>query len=339
MSSRKVAWFEQSPGLNGESSGLSEILKSQYLNRADITCFSEKFNPEFHEFETGVFFISKRDDFSWIPGVDSIASRSFVFESSETFDGGEPLPLLFDGFSSCDKVFLTSVSQTSQFNSLGAKRGWPQGYYLPFPVSALYPTGERELQRRPFEKEVISLGFAGGIGLEGRIHKILPALRDFLRSSSRKLRFYWMLRESEVEEAMCLLSEFSIDSYELIVGKTAKNWLKVLDTVDMCFHTSYSVFQFSPLFMPLSLSQGKIVIVSDVFDGSHLPPGVAFKVKPGYSESKEILRILENSFSLSSGHFEEMARAAVAYSSDWHSLSSVSSDFASLALSLGSSRV
>lgn len=338
MSSRKVAWFEQSPGLKGQSSGLSEILKSQYLEQADITCFSERSAPDFHQFDTGVFFISKRDDFSWIPSIDAISSRSFVFESSETFDGGEPLPLLFDRFTSCDKVFLTSVSQTSQFNTLGAKRNWPQAYYLPFPISAYSSISRSDLQREAFQNEAIPLGFAfaGGVGLEGRIHKILPALRGFSSGSSREFRFHWMLCESEVEEAMCLLSEFSIDSFELVVGKNANNWLKVLETVDLCFHTSYSVFQFSPLFLPLSLSQGKIVIVNDIFDGGHLPPGVALKVKPGFGESNQILQILENSFSSGPGDFGEMARSAVAYADDWHSLGSVSSDFASLALGIAS---
>jgi hypothetical protein len=154
---------------------------------------------------------------------------------------------------------------------------------LPIPVKA-----PRQIPARV--GDMLRLASASVTGIEGRMHKVLPALRTL--SSPWKLT--WMIGSEEVRAAEELVEEFGLSSsVRIVAGRTAESWRSILVESDVALHLHASVFGRLAPFAQISLSMGVPTVVSLAAQGEDFPESAVFHVVPGSHEGRQVREIAE----------------------------------------------
>lgn len=156
-----------------------------------------------------------------------------------------------------------------------------KSYYLPLPVSDKIPLSVDKSSRR--------ILLASPPRIEYRIHKILEALSSLVEP----FEFVWLLAPEEEARARELLQEFKLSSARLILERNPKRFAAELNTARVTLHPLFSVFgQLGP-YVPQSLMAGVPVILSNFAQADYIPDSIAFKIRPGETEARELRLVLD----------------------------------------------
>jgi hypothetical protein len=185
-------------------------------------------------------------------------------------------------------VFFSSSWARNEYRRMVSARlespgGTHPAEVLPVPVKIASPVTARS-------GHVFQIAAACATGMEGRIHKVLPALREL----SVSWELTWMVGTQEVSEAEELVREFGVSSSVRIVsGRTAESWRSILSSADLALHLHASVFGRLAPFAQISLSMGVPTVVSFAAQGEDFPESAAFHVVPGSHEGRQVREIAE----------------------------------------------
>ncbi|RMD88119.1 MAG: hypothetical protein D6808_00240 [Candidatus Dadabacteria bacterium] len=163
---------------------------------------------------------------------------------------------------------------------LGRDLPIPNIFYLPHPVSY-----------RPEQENAIGTlkaAFCGSTELEGRAHKVLPAIKK------EGFNLIWMIKRSEKEKAEDLLREFGVSDVDLITGKSPARWREVVSKASVAIHTHFSAYGGLGPYPYISLSQGVPIVTCDFAEGESLPDDIAIKINPGRYEGSQLSQALES---------------------------------------------
>ncbi|MEY4701695.1 MAG: hypothetical protein RL326_1882 [Pseudomonadota bacterium] len=154
---------------------------------------------------------------------------------------------------------------------------------LPIPVSV-------ETGARSRTEDVLRIASASVTGIEGRMHKVLPALRGL----SMPWALAWMVAPEEAPAARELVEEFGVSSsVRIVAGRTAETWRSILAESDVALHLHASVFGRLAPFAQISLSMGVPTVVSFAAQGEDFPESAVLHVVPGSHEGRQIREIAE----------------------------------------------
>jgi hypothetical protein len=154
---------------------------------------------------------------------------------------------------------------------------------LPIPVKASATLSARA-------GDVLRLASASVTGIEGRMHKVLPALRTL----SSPWNLTWMVGPEEARAAEELVGEFGLSSsVKIVTGRTTENWCSIVAESDVALHLHASVFGRLAPFAQISLSMGVPTIVSFAAQGEDFPDSAVFHVVPGSHEGRQVREIAE----------------------------------------------
>lgn len=138
--------------------------------------------------------------------------------------------------------------------------------------------------------DVLRIACASVTGIEGRMHKVLPALRGL----SVPWALTWMVAPEESRAAQELVEEFGISSWVRIVARrTVECWQSILGKSDLALHLHASVFGRLAPFAQISLSMGVPTVVSFAAQGEDFPESAVFHVVPGSHEGRQVKEIAE----------------------------------------------
>jgi hypothetical protein len=154
---------------------------------------------------------------------------------------------------------------------------------LPIPVSVDTASQSRT-------EDILRIASASVTGIEGRMHKVLPALRGL----SLRWGLTWMVAPEEARAAQELVEEFGISSsVRIISGRTAESWRSIVAESDLALHLHASVFGRLAPFAQISLSMGVPTVVSFAAQGEDFPESAVFHVVPGSHEGRQVKEIAE----------------------------------------------
>lgn len=197
-------------------------------------------------------------------------------------------PRLFREVSLCPIVLFSSQWAHREFsrmtsNRLEAEEGGHHAEVLQIPVQA--PHGR---QKRA-QGETFTVACTSVAGIEGRMHKVLPALKAL----STPWNLLWMVDYNEVDAARALAAEFGMppDSYEIFSPSSSAQWSAVVQNADCALHLHTSVFGHLAPYVQISLAYGCPVITMQSGQGEDIPDSVACKVVPGTHESAQLTEI------------------------------------------------
>jgi len=127
-------------------------------------------------------------------------------------------------------------------------------------------------------------------GIEGRSHKLLPALKQL----KVPWQLTWMVNESERGTALDVAREFGLeDRIELISPRTCESWERIVQASDLALHLHTSPFGHLTPYVQISLATGTPTAVSYAAQGEDFPADVVFHVEPGLHESTQLRAICE----------------------------------------------
>ncbi len=154
---------------------------------------------------------------------------------------------------------------------------------LPIPVKV-------ETVARAHTGDVLRIASASVSGIEGRMHKVLPALRGL----SIPWALTWMVAPEESRAAQELVEEFGVSSsVRIICGRSAESWRSIVAESDLALHLHASVFGRLAPFAQISLSTGIPTVVSFAAQGEDFPESAVFHVVPGAHEGRQVREIAE----------------------------------------------
>lgn len=147
------------------------------------------------------------------------------------------------------------------------------------------------VNREDRQKELFTISTLSVPGIEGRMHKVLPVLREL----DFPWKLVWMLDHSERERADSLIREFGIseDKVVFLSSREDKVWSDVVSESDVALHLHTSPFGHLAPFIQRSLLAGCPSVVALSAQGEDFPSDVVFGVTPGTHESMQLRLILE----------------------------------------------
>jgi hypothetical protein len=171
-------------------------------------------------------------------------------------------------------------------NRLEACEGGHVAELLPVPVSA----NPGRTQQTSRNSEVVSVACASVTGIEGRAHKLLPALRGL----PFPWRLRWMVDAEELPTAEALVREFGIeaDKVEFVVPRSPDAWVTLVQKSDLALHLHTSTFGHLSPYLQLTLAEGCPAVVARSAQGEDFPSDVVFQIVPGVHEATELQVVL-----------------------------------------------
>lgn len=218
-------------------------------------------------------------------------------------------PRLYREISLCPVVLFSSDWAHREFsrmtsNRLEAEEGGHHAEVLQVPVSFDGRTPGHA------KGEVFTIACASVTGIEGRSHKVLPALRRL----EGAWKLIWMVDHDEQAAAEALAFEYGLspERYEVRSPRSPELWGSIVQEADCALHVHTSVFGHLAPYMQISLANRCPVIVAQSGQGEDIPDTVAFHIIPGTHESSqliEIFRVLQGKDALNFGvHGHEYVR-------------------------------
>lgn len=136
----------------------------------------------------------------------------------------------------------------------------------------------------------IRIASASVPGIEGRSHKLLPALAGLKAT----WRLTWMVDDSERDSALAVAREFGVeDRIDLVAPRSWESWEKIVGESDVALHLHTSPFGHLAPFVQISLAAGTPTVVSFAAQGEDFPADTVFHVVPGLHELVQLRAILE----------------------------------------------
>jgi len=201
-------------------------------------------------------------------------------------------PRVYREASLCPVVLFSSQWARDEFsrmtsNRIEATSGAHRAGVLHIPLDESLVKSGVELRG----KETLRIASATVTGLEGRMHKVLPALRRV----SGEWSLTWMLDPHEVEAAQALVKEFGINEARITYAspRSPERWASIVRESDLALHLHVSTFGHLAPYVQLSMVLQCPVIVARAAQGEDLPENVAFHIIPGMHEAAQFLGIVE----------------------------------------------
>lgn len=136
----------------------------------------------------------------------------------------------------------------------------------------------------------LSIAVASTPAIEGRMHKILPALR----SLKLPWNLTWMVAADEAWGAEELAREFGVSSsVHIVAGRSSDMWESIVSSSDVALHLHASVFGRLAPYVQISMSMGVPAIVSLAAQGEDFPKTAVFHVVPGTHEGEQVREIIQ----------------------------------------------
>jgi len=136
----------------------------------------------------------------------------------------------------------------------------------------------------------LSLAAASTPAIEGRMHKILPALRRL----DVPWKLTWMVAADEAWGAEELAREFGVSSsVHVVVGRSPEVWGAIVSSSDVALHFHASVFGRLAPYAQISMSMGVPTLVSLAAQGEDFPETSVFHVVPGTHEGEQAREIVK----------------------------------------------
>jgi hypothetical protein len=197
-------------------------------------------------------------------------------------------PRLFREVSLCPVVLFSSRWAHQEFsrmtsNRLEAEEGGHSAEVLEIPVETTHGGQRRK------HGEIFTVACALVTGIEGRMHKVLPALKAL----PVPWKLIWMVDDNDSGAAQALAAEFGLssDSYEVVASASPTLWSSIVQGADCALHLHTSVFGHLAPYVQISLTYGCPVIAMQSGQGEDIPDSVACKVIPGTHESAQLMEI------------------------------------------------
>ncbi len=170
----------------------------------------------------------------------------------------------------------------------------------------------------------LRIGFSGGARMGARSHSLFTAISQL--SDPSLVQVVWMIRdERDRLRAAKLRAEFSTVQIEIVSNRTPQRWSELLQSLDLCVHMHFGMFERVGPYLPLSLGAGLPCIVSEEC-ADWLPREIALFVRPGETEIGELRAMLDEILA-GSALTNELAKD---YVRDSHSPSIVQQEFSVL---------
>jgi hypothetical protein len=151
--------------------------------------------------------------------------------------------------------------------------------YLPVPVEV---TQRRRSEQKDGSLQVVT---AAAVGLEGRAHIFLPALKAL----KGRWHLVWMIDAAEQQRAARLLEEFGLTSeVSLVVGRSPQRWSKLIDSADIALHLHNYFFGHLAPYLQISLEAAVPCVTLRAIGGVDFPESAVWTVVPGRSEAQQI---------------------------------------------------
>jgi hypothetical protein len=156
--------------------------------------------------------------------------------------------------------------------------------YLPVPIEATQRSRKSRTTEVPLR--VVT---AAGVGLEGRSHTFLPALK----AAQGTWDLLWMIDACEQQRAESLLEEFKVQhEVSLVVGRSPQAWSRMVDSADVALHLHNYFFGHLAPYLQISLEAGVPCVTLRAIGGVDFPESAVWTVVPGHAESKQISEAL-----------------------------------------------
>lgn len=193
-----------------------------------------------------------------------------------------------------------------------------RSYRVPVPVEH---RGIRIERQR--DLSALRICYPGAPRIEDRCHKVLAAVAEL----PERMKFTWLIREDEEQEARGKLNEYQITAAELVVGRTAERWREIVSRSDLALHPRFSVFGSSSPYLEISLMHGLPVITTKFGSGEFLPRDLVFGLSTGDSESVQMREII---LALAADRVTINRGAIAAYAEELHSAPAVAGELAKI---------
>jgi hypothetical protein len=168
-------------------------------------------------------------------------------------------------------------------NRLEAEDGGHCAEVLQVPVQLQDLVGARQ------PDGVFRVACASVTGIEGRGHKLFPALR----SLPGAWKLIWMVDHEEQAAALALAREYGVspERLELQSPRSPEVWSSIVQQADCALHLHTSVFGHLAPYVQISLAQGRPVMVAQSGQGEDISQRVAFQIVPGAHEASQLLEV------------------------------------------------
>lgn len=197
-------------------------------------------------------------------------------------------PRAFRETSLCPVVLFSSQWARNEFKQMVSNRlesinGMHFSSVVPVPVSNIDSF-------KPRSQEMLRIASIAVPGIEGRVHKVFPALRGL----GCKWHLTWMVDGHEVQRAYELCNEFGLSEQEVTVvsQRSINTWTEIAGESDVALHLHSGPFGHLAPYIQISLAQGCPVIVAKSGQGEDFPDDAVFGITPGLHESAELRGVL-----------------------------------------------
>ena len=209
-----------------------------------------------------------------------------------------------------------SVSLREQFESASANGPW--GLNVPVEVPS-----SLDSKCTASKANSNKIAFCGFSGVEKRAHKLLAALANL----KGEVSLSWLVANEEKERATEAARSFGIDDAEIITGRSADTWRKLVKESLAAYHCHFSAFGGMAEFLPISMSEGVPIIATAYGDGEHLPDNLVFKIEPGTTEANQTELVLRK---LLADEVYVDREALYSYAKEHYSVEAVASEILSM---------
>lgn len=171
----------------------------------------------------------------------------------------------------------------------GGKGDFQMGY-LPVPVEVDGCNVRRTEQGEGGAgARVLHVVTTASVGLEGRAHKFLAALKGY----SGEWQLTWLVSRVERERASALVNEFGLgDRVVLVEGRTPATWRTIVQSADVALHLHNGFYGHTGPYLHISLAAGVACIGVRAMGGVDFPESVVWTVVPGHREALQIREAL-----------------------------------------------
>lgn len=200
----------------------------------------------------------------------------------------------------------------------GQKWLYPKMLYLPLPIN-----DSDVSTKNKSDKKIIA--YSGSTAIEHRAHKVLEALKNF-----EDVQFNWLINKDEELYATEMLNDYKITNYKLFFGRNPERWSKIVSEADIALHTLFSVYGTLGPYLPISMLNQALVVVTDFAEGESLPDNFVFKIEPGEYESQQLVTTLKSIFNLSESDLELVKESGRSYAIEHHNSKLVATELSNI---------
>ena len=186
----------------------------------------------------------------------------------------------------------------------------PDVFLLPYPLS------EQAIPREITKTEgPLKIACCAPPLLEFRSHCLIKALSKLDRPAT----LYWLLNQTQQQEAHSLCGEFGLTNVEFSFPRSFSRWREIVRRADIAFHLSFSAYGDPGPWLAQSMFAQAVCAVSDFSSAAMLPDEVVVKIPCGLGEIEANAEVLGgNHRNEAENKYVKKAAAASAYAREHH---------------------